>query len=437
MQTVDTILTGAWVIPVVPEGKVLEEYSIVIDQGIIKEILPSNEVIGRYTATHDIKLNDHILMPGFINAHCHTPMNLFRGVADDVPLKTWLEKHIWPLEGAWADDHFCADGTEMALAELIRSGSTCLADMYFYPEASAEVINDAGFRASIGLTVIEFPTKWAQTTNDYFDRCIEVHNEYQHHPMITSHFAPHAPYTVSDESMRRIRALCDELEIPIQMHIHETQREVDESIAEHGMRPLQRLDNLGFLGPDLMAVHMTALTDEEIDIIAERGVHVMHCPESNMKLASGICPVDRLQGAGINVALGTDGTASNNDLCMIGEMKSAAMLAKIGSGDPTAVSAERALSMATINGAKALGIDDRVGSLEVGKQADVIAIDMSKLEQQPLFHPISQIVYSADKRLVTDVWVAGRHLMKNRELTSLDLDKILHNAKQWQKKLSQ
>ena len=437
MQTIDTILSAPWVVPVVPEGKVLEQHSILLHQGIIHDIIPSSEITGRYTTKHHIKLDSHILMPGFVNAHCHTPMNLMRGVADDVPLKTWLEKHIWPLEGKWADDRFCADGTEMALAELIRSGSTCLADMYFFPEASAEVINDAGFRASIGLTVIEFPTKWAQTTDEYFQRCIEVHNEYQYHPLISSHFAPHAPYTVSDDSMRRIRTLCDELEIPIQMHIHETRQEVDDSIAEFGVRPLERLENLGLLGPDLMAVHMTDLTDDEIKLIAERGVHVMHCPESNMKLASGICPVPRLQEAGINVALGTDGTASNNDLCMIGEMKSAAMLAKIGSGDATAVSAERALSMATINGAKALGLADKIGSLENGKQADIIAIDMSELEQLPLFHPISQVVYSADKRLVTDAWIAGKHVMKDRELTSLDLDEILYKARQWQNKLSQ
>lgn len=436
MENMDSIISARWIIPVVPEGKILNNHSVLINNGHIHDIIPTDELTGRYESSHHIHMNDHALLPGFINAHCHTPMTLLRGVADDLPLKSWLEKHIWPLEGKWADDKFCYDGTELAIAELLRSGSTSFIDMYFFPEATAEVIDECGYRASIGLTVIEFPTKWAQTTDEYFDKCLQVHNEYQHHPLIETHFAPHAPYTVSDDSMKRIRTLCNELEIPIQMHIHETQQEVDDSIELHGKRPLQRLEDLGFLGPDLQAVHMTALTDDEIELLVKRGVHVMHCPQSNMKLASGIAPIPKLLKAGVNVALGTDGAASNNDLDMIGEMQSAAMLAKVGSGDATAVSAEQALTMATIGGARAMGIDNKVGSLELGKQADMIAIDLSKLEQQPLFNPISQIVYSGDKRLVSDAWVAGRHLMKNRELTTLDYDKILHKTKQWQEKLS-
>jgi 5-methylthioadenosine/S-adenosylhomocysteine deaminase len=432
----DTIISASWIIPVVPEGKILKDHSILIKSGKIHDLVPSSELSGRYSSQHHIELADHALVPGFVNSHCHTPMNLLRGLADDLPLMTWLEKHIWPMEGEFADGKFCADGTELAIAELLRSGSTCVADMYFFPEASAEIFDAAGFRASVGLTVIEFPTKWAKTTDEYFEKCLKVNNDYKYHPLISCMFAPHAPYTVSDDSMSRIRTLCNELEIPIQMHIHETSHESVDSIKQYGMRPIERLDKLGLLGPDLMAVHMTDLTEEEIDLLVKTGTHVVHCPESNMKLASGICPVPTLLEAGVNVALGTDGTASNNDLDMIGEMKSAAFLSKIGAGDAVAVTAEKALSMATINGARALGLGDKVGSLERGKQADITAIDLGQLEQQPMYNPISQIVYSVDKRCVTDVWVAGRHLMKGRELTTLDQDKIMYQTKQWQDLIS-
>lgn len=436
MEQMDTIISAKWVIPVIPEGKVLHDHSVLIHQGKIHDVLPTNELTGRYESNNHLKMSNHAVLPGFVNSHGHSPMSLFRGVADDLPLKSWLEKHIWPLESRNVDERFCKDGTNLAMVEMLRSGTTCMSDMYFFPESTAEAVDQAGFRASIGLTVIDFPTNWAQTTDEYFELGLKMADNYRNHPLISCHFAPHAPYTVSDDAFDRIRTLCTELQLPIQMHIHETYHEVQESLSVHDMRPLKRLENLGLLGPDLQAVHMTELTDDEIDLLVEYNVHVVHCPESNMKLASGICPVAKLLNAGVNVALGTDGAASNNDLDMLGEMRSAAFLGKIGAMEATAVSATEALSMATINGARALGMADQIGSLEAGKQADIIAIDFDRPEQYPMFHPLSQIVYCTDRTQVTDAWVAGRHLMKGRELTTMDVDDIINKAKQWQQTLT-
>ncbi|MBT8449130.1 MAG: TRZ/ATZ family hydrolase [Gammaproteobacteria bacterium] len=436
MELMDTIISAKWVIPVVPAGKILHDHSVLIQQGKIHDIIPSNEISGRYQATHHIKMDNHAVLPGFVNSHSHSPMSLLRGVADDLPLKSWLEKHIWPLESRHVSEQFCYDGSNLAMVEMIRSGTTCVSDMYFFPESTAEAVDQAGMRATIGLTVIDFPTNWAQSIDEYFELGLKMAERYRNHPLISCHFAPHAPYTVNDDAFNRIRTLSTELQLPIQMHIHETLHEVEESLSIHGLRPLQRLENLGLLGPDLQAVHMTELADDEIERLAEYNVHVVHCPESNMKLASGICPVAKLLKAGVNVALGTDGSASNNDLDMLGEMRSAAFLGKIGTMEATAVSAIEALSMATINGAKALGMDDKIGSLEIGKQADIIAIDFDRPEQYPMFQPISQIVYCTDRTQVTDAWVAGRHLMKSRELTTLDVDQIVESAKKWQQTLT-
>ena len=433
MEQMDTIISAKWVIPVVPAGKILHDHSVLLSQGKIHDILPTHELSARYSSAHHIKLENHALLPGFVNSHGHSPMSLMRGIADDLALKSWLEKHIWPLESRYVSEEFCKDGSNLTMIEMLRSGTTCMSDMYFFPESTAEAVDAAGFRATIGLTVIDFPTNWAQTTDEYFELGLKMADTYRNHPLISCHFAPHAPYTVGDAAFDRIRTLCTELQLPIQMHIHETWHEIQESLTVHGMRPLQRLENLGLLGPELQAVHMTQLTDEEIERLAEYNVHVVHCPESNMKLASGICPVDKLLKAGVNVALGTDGAASNNDLDMLGEMRTAAFLGKIGAMEATAVSATEALSMATINGAKAIGLGDTIGSLEVGKQADIIAIDFDKPEQVPMFHPISQIVYCTDRTQVTDAWVAGKHLMKGRELTTLDVDEIVAKAKHWQK----
>ncbi len=435
MELVDSLIHGRWIVPVVPRGQVLENHTIIVKGSKIQNIIPSNEIMGRFQAHHEATLDNHLLIPGFINTHTHATMSLFRGIADDIPLKSWLEKHIWPLESTYVDEDFVFDGSRLAIAEMLRSGTTCFADMYFFPESTAEAAVEAGIRARIGMIISDFPTNWATNIDEYFSKGLEFADSFKHHPLVSTQFAPHAPYTVSDEPLKRVQMLSTELCIPIQMHIHEAASEIDVAIETTGKRPLQRLDELGLLGPDLQAVHMTQLTENEIARLAKCGVHILHCPESNMKLASGSCPVEQLLRSGINVALGTDGAASNNDLDMLAEMKTAALLAKQSAHKATAVSATTALEMATINGARALGMDKDIGSLEIGKQADFIAVDMSQIEQQPMYHPVSQLVYTSDRKQITDLWVAGKHLMKNRKLTTLNLQSILTNTDQWQQKL--
>jgi 5-methylthioadenosine/S-adenosylhomocysteine deaminase len=435
VEIVDSLIHGKWIVPVVPSGKVLENHTLVIRGSKIREIIPTHEVVGRYQAHHESDLREHLVIPGFINSHIHSSMSLFRGIADDLPLKSWLEKHIWPLEKQFVDETFVSDGTRLAICEMIRSGTTCFADMYFYPESAADVVTESGIRARLGIVIRDYETSYAGNTDEYFNKGLAFADNYKHHPLIDTQFAPYTPYTVSDDPLTRTLMLSTELAIPIQMHIHETASVVEDSVKTLGKRPLARLEELGLLTPDLQAVHMTQLLDEEITLLASCGVHVIHCPESNMKLASGICPVEKLLESGVNVALGTDGAASNNDLDMLAEMKTAALVAKVSSRKTSAVSATKVLEMATINGAKALGLDSQIGSLEIGKQADLIAIDMSGIEQQPLYNPISQLVYTSNRNQITDLWVAGKHLMKDRQLTTLNVPSILENAQQWQQTL--
>ena len=435
MTTLDTLLHARWIIPVEPEHTVLEHHSIAIAHGRIVAILPSTEARTRYRASENIELPQHALIPGLVNAHTHAAMSLFRGLADDLPLMEWLTKHIWPAEGRWASLEFVLEGTQLAIAEMLKSGTTCFNDMYFFPEASAQAAREAGMRACLGLILIDFPTAYAQTPDEYFEKGLKLHDSLRHDPLLSTAFAPHAPYSVSDGPLARIRTVNNELNLPVHMHVHETAHEVDEAVAKTGKRPLARLDALDLLGPTLMAVHMTQLNPEEIARLAEAGASVVHCPESNLKLASGFCPVQALLKAGVNVALGTDGAASNNDLDLLDEMRVAALLAKAVSGDATAVPAHTALRMATLNGAKALGLDEQIGSLKPGKAADITAIDLSALSSQPVYDPVSQIVYSVGREQVTDVWVAGRRLLAQRVLTTLDEAAILRRAQGWRDKI--
>jgi 5-methylthioadenosine/S-adenosylhomocysteine deaminase len=375
-------------------------------------------------------------LPGLINSHTHAAMTLMRGIADDLHLMDWLQNHIWPLEQKWMSEAFVRDGTDLAIAEMIMGGTTCFNDMYFYPEITAGQAIQHGIRASIGLIVIDFPTVWAENSEEYIEKGLALHDQLRHQPLISTAFAPHAPYTVSDEPLQKIRTFADELELPITMHVHETRHEVEEAREKNGQRPLQRLHELGLINPSFLAVHMTQLTDDEISLFAQSGAHIVHCPESNLKLASGFCPVAKCIAAGINVALGTDGAASNNDLDMFGEMRTAALLGKAVAGDASAVPAMTALRMATINGAKALGLDNEIGSLSIGKSADVIAIDLSCLETQPLYCPISQIVYAASRQQVTDLWVAGKRLLKQRQLTTINLGDLKLKIAEWQQRLA-
>lgn len=433
MPTTDTLIHARWLIPVEPDStQVLENHSIAIRDGRIQAILPAAEARQNWQAKNTLDLSSHAVIPGLINTHTHAAMSLLRGLADDLPLMEWLEKHIWPAEQQWVTEQFVQDGTQLAIAEMLRSGTTCFNDMYFFPETTARAAAAAGIRTSVGLILLDFPTAYADSAEQYLSKGLALHDEHKHHPLIQTAFAPHAPYTVSDAPLQRVRVLADELDIPIHIHLHETRAEIEQSVTQFGVRPLQRLKQLGLSAPGLLAVHMTQLEDREINQLAEDGVQVLHCPESNLKLASGFCPVQSLLDAGVNVALGTDGSASNNDLDMLGEMRTAALLAKAVHEDASALSAHQALRMATINGARALGIADQTGSIETGKWADLCAIDLEALETCPNYETISLIVYAASRSQVSDVWVAGQHLLNNRELTTLDKDEILDKVQHWQ-----
>jgi 5-methylthioadenosine/S-adenosylhomocysteine deaminase len=436
MRAIETLLHARWVIPVEPHGMVLAHHSIAIDEGRIAAILPGAEARRTFQARTEVELNRHALVPGFVNAHTHAAMGLLRGIADDLPLMEWLQQHIWPAEQKWVNEQFVHDGTQLAIAEMLRSGTTCFNDMYFFPEVAARVAAAAGMRVCAGMILVDFPTAYAGGPDEYFAKGLALHDEYRHHPLVRCSFAPHAPYTVSDTPLRRVQVLADELDLPVHMHVHETAGEISDSLKACGLRPLQRLQELGLLSPSLLAVHMTQLDDTDRRLVADSGATVVHCPESNLKLASGFCEVQKLIDAGINVALGTDGAASNNDLDMIGEMRSAALLAKAVHNDASALPASEALRMATLNGARALGLGDDTGSLQTGKWADITAIDLGWLETRPLYDPVSQIVYAAGREQVSDVWVAGDHLLRNRELTQLDLADTLQRAGAWQQRIA-
>ena len=435
MPSADLVIVAPWIVPIEPEAIVLEQHAIVVRDGRITAILPENEALSGYPDAPREILKGHVLIPGLINAHAHAAMTLLRGIADDKPLMDWLNNHIWPLEQKWVGESFVRDGVDLAMAEMIRGGITTFNDMYFFPEVTALQAVQAGMRATIGMIVVDFPTAWAGNAEEYIEKGLALRDAFRHEPRIGFAFAPHAPYTVSDAPLLRIRTLADELDLPIHMHIHETEDEIMGSIKACGMRPLNRLHQLGLLGPNLMAVHMTQLEDGEIRLLSETGVHIVHCPESNLKLASGFCPVAKLLNNDINVALGTDGAASNNDLDLMGEMRTAALLAKAVSKDASALPANQALAMATLGGARALGIDEQVGSLRPGKWADITAIQLAAIETQPLFNPISDLVYAASRHQVTNVWIEGRRVLKDRQLTTLDESEIRSRIRIWRERL--
>ena len=437
MHSVDTLVEARWVIPVEPEGVVLEHHTVAIDAGRIHAILPHAQARSGYTANQTIELREHVLLPGLVNAHTHAGMTLMRGFADDLPLMRWLEEHVWPVERRWVSEDFVRDGTMLAVAEMLRGGTTCFNDMYFYPGAAGHAAAAAGMRCVLGMIVLDFPTVWASSADEYLSRATETHDEFRSHPLVDTAFAPHAPYTVSDGPLERVRTLADELDVPIHIHLHETAGEVDSALAEQGVRPFARLDKLGFVSPRLMAVHMTELEEGEIDRLAECGAHVVHCPESNLKLASGFCPVAKLLAAGVNVALGTDGAASNNDLDMIQELRTASLVAKAVARDATAVPAHRAISMATIAGARALGKDEAIGSLVPGKAADMIAVDLAAIESQPVYDAASQVAFSASRRQVSHVWVEGRALLCDGELLTVDEGRVLERAGHWRQRIAE
>ncbi|MDA8903234.1 TRZ/ATZ family hydrolase [Porticoccaceae bacterium] len=433
---IDLLIHCRWIIPIVPENQILENCSLAVDGEKIIGIYPQAEAKKRFEAVKTEALDNHVLMPGLVNAHGHSAMSLLRGYADDLALRPWLEKHIWPAEARHVSEEFVGDGTRLAMAEMIASGTTCFADMYFFDEAIAEAVRDAGMRCQIGFTVLDFPTAYGKGADDYIHKGLRLNDKYSGHSLINIACAPHAPYSVSDSAMQIISTYANELDLPIHIHCHETAGEVSESIDQYGCRPLQRLRDLGLLLPQTQLVHMTQINHEDIQMVQDHNCHVVHCPESNLKLASGFCPVGQLMDAGINVALGTDGAASNNDLDLFGELKTAALLAKAVSGDPCALNAHAALRMATINGAKALGWDHEIGSLESGKSADIIAVKMDSIPQQPLYNPESQLVYTNVGHRVSHSWVAGKPLMAESELLTLNRQSLIQTACDWRNKIS-
>lgn len=432
---VQTLIHARWVVPVAPSG-VLDHHALAIEGGQIKALLPSSQAREQFTADTVVELDRHALIPGLVNAHTHAAMSLMRGMADDLPLQTWLEQHIWPVEGAFASPEFVRDGTRLAVAEMLRGGTTCFNDMYFFPDAAARAALDAGMRACLGMIVIDFPTPWARDWRDYVQKGCDVRDEYKHKDLLSFSFAPHAPYSVSDEPLQTIRTLSDETDTPVHMHVHETAFEVAQALDASGTRPLARLDALGLANPNLAAVHMTQLTDDEIALCAERGLSVVHCPESNMKLASGQCRTRDLLDGGVNLAIGTDGAASNNDLDMLGELRSAALLAKVTAGDATALSASQALEAATLGGARAMGLGDAIGSLEPGKWADLTAVRLDGPATTPVYEPVSTLVYAATRDQVSDVWVAGQRKLRDGALVGMDLREITQRAEHWRTRIA-
>jgi 5-methylthioadenosine/S-adenosylhomocysteine deaminase len=371
-----------------------------------------------------------------VNLHCHAAMTLMRGIADDVALMTWLGDHIWPAEAKHVSDEFVHDGSLLAAAEMLRGGVTCVNDMYFFPEATARAMLRAGMRATLGIIAVEFPSAYAADAAGYLQKGLATRDAYRGEALLSFSLAPHAPYTVGDETLRRCAVLAEELDLPIHCHVHETRAEIEQGVAQHGVRPLERLRRLGVVGPRLIAVHAVHLEETELDVMAREGVSVAHCPSSNLKLASGFAPVAAMRRRGINVGVGTDGAASNNRLDVMTEMRSAALLAKAASGDAAAVGAPEALEMATLAGARALGLEREIGSIAPGKSADLAAVELSSLETLPRFDPVSHLVYAAGREHVTHVWVEGRARMAGRRLIGIDEDDLRTKALWWQERLS-
>lgn len=435
MTPIDLLINARWIIPVEPANRIFNDCAIAIDQGRIIALLPQDAAGKRYSAARVENLTEHILLPGLINAHGHAAMSLLRGFADDTPLEDWLNNHIWPLEKQWVDEEFVRDGAELAIAEMIKSGTSCFSDMYFFPEQTAQAALSAQIRCQITFPIFDFPSAWGTGPDDYFAKGLELHDSFQANPLIRIGFGPHAPYTVGDETLKKVAVLAQEMDVPIHIHLHETAGEIAESLEKYATRPSQRLMDLGLLSPQTQCVHMTQINEIDIAILQQSGAHVIHCPESNLKLASGFCPVDKLQKAGINVALGTDGAASNNDLDLFSELKTAALLAKAVGNNAAALDAHSALRMATLNGAKALGIDDQVGSLEVGKCADIVAINIGDIELQPLYNIASQLVYTQVGHRVSHLWVNGKCLLANRELQTINEVELKQKVRHWQEKI--
>ena len=436
VKAVDLVISARWVIPVEPHNVALRDHAVVVDGDQIIDILPREDADARYAPRERADLGQHALIPGLVNAHTHNPMTLLRGIADDVPLMRWLNEYVWPAEAKVIGAEFVRDGVELAIAEMIRGGTTCCNENYFFPDVQAAVYRKHGFRALVGLPVIDFPTAWAKTSDEYFDKALAVHDEVRGWPLIGTSFVPHAPYTVSNENFERIALFANQLDLRVHLHLHESEDEIEGSLRDHRMRPFARIKQLGLVNNQLIAVHMTQLLESEIADCAEAGVSVVHNVESNLKLVSGLCPAQALIDAGVNLAIGTDGCASNNDLDMFGEMRTAALVGKIVARDAAALNAAATLRAATLGSARALGWGESIGSIEVGKQADLTAIRIDALEMQPIYNIISQLIYVAGRHQVSDVWIAGKRKLRDRELVDLDGAEILVKTERWRERIA-
>lgn len=419
-----------------PAGEVLEGHAVAVVDGRIEAILPVAEARARFQPSVHVMRPDHVLIPGLINTHTHAAMTLFRGIADDLPLESWLRDGIWPKERRWVSAEMVRDGTELAIAEMLRGGVTCFSDQYFFPEIVAQAATEAAIRAVVATPVVDFPSAWAGDVSEYLQKGADlVHDAYAEHPLISTAFAPHSALAMSDESFAALRIMADQLDVRVQMHLHESTAEIHASLRDSGKRPFQRLADAGLVNQSLLAVHAVHLDDEELARCAAAGVAIAHCPNSNLKLASGIAPVATFLKTGVTVALGTDGAASNNLLDMFSELRSAALLAKAVSGDASAVTAAEALHMATIAGARALGLEQDTGSIEAGKLADLCCVDLSALSSQPVYDVVSQLVYATRADQVSDVWVGGKHLLDNCEFTHIESEAIRARANEWRTRI--
>jgi 5-methylthioadenosine/S-adenosylhomocysteine deaminase len=435
LQAVDLLIEARWLVPVEPVGAVLENHAVAVNDGRIVALLPQAEAAVRFSPRQRKRLDQHVLIPGLVNLHTHAAMTLLRGLADDLPLMEWLHDHVWPAEAKHVCEQFVHDGSLLACAEMLRGGITCFNDMYFFPKAAADAALASGMRAAIGLITVDFPSNYAADADDYLAKGLAVRDELLEEPLLSFCLAPHAPYTVGERSFAKVLTLAEQIEVPIHLHLHETVQEIDDSEKRFGMRPIERIRRLGLLSPALIAVHAVHLNAREIELLAEHGCSVAHCPSSNLKLASGIAPITQLLAQGINIGLGTDGAASNNRLDIFQEMRLAALLAKEQGGRADAIDAHRVLRMATLGGARALGLDADIGSITTGKYADLCAVRLDDIALAPCYHPVSHLTYSLGREHVSDVWVAGRIRVENGQLVENNETGLIKLALLWQNKI--
>ena len=438
LQKVDLLLDARWVAPMtttpdsVNENStlLLENHTCVVHDGMIIDVLPTHISRKQYQAQFEYSLGEHLLMPGLFNGHAHAAMSLLRGFADDHPLMTWLEQHIWPAEAAHVSTAFVKTGTELALCEMLASGVTCFNDMYFFPETVCELLDTTGLRGCVSGPILEFPTSWGKNANDYIDKNTDIIQQYKNHPLIAAGYGPHAPYTVSNTTFEKIIQQATSEQTWIHTHLHETAFEIHQSMTDFGMRPTERLNKLGFFDIQSQAVHMTQITDIDIEILAGKPCHVVHCPESNLKLASGFTPIGKMLDANINISFGTDGAASNNDLDMVSELRTGAILAKAVSENAQTMPAYAAAYAATRGGALAFS-QQHLGCVAQGFAADIIAIDLSDLNTQPVYDPIAQFVYASNSRQISHVWVNGKLVCHHGEVKVIDTQKLKAEVKTW------